>query len=187
MEFFSFPISSKTNIMTSILPLPTGISKAKFHSVKIDMTPMVDLGFLLIAFFISTTSLTEPTVTKLSMPKEDKKPMLVNKDRLLTILVDKQNVFAYEGIWEEAKAAGGIRKTNYNLQTGVGNIIRQKQKKLEAVNKREELMIAIKPLHTASYQDVMNALDEMHLNDVKRYGIMQLTAEEKNFFLSKKQ
>ena len=187
MEIFVFTISSKTNNMATILPLPTGVSKRKFHSVKIDMTPMVDLGFLLITFFIFTTSLAEPTVTKLSMPKEGDEPTLVNKDRLLTILVDRQNVFAYEGMWEEAKAADEIRKTNYHLQTGVGDIIRQKQKRLDAANKRDELMIAIKPLHTASYQDVMNALDEMHLNDVKRYGIMKLTEEETGFLLSQKQ
>jgi hypothetical protein len=112
------------------------------------------------------------------MPKEGSEPMLVNKDKLLTILVDKQNLFAYEGVWAEAKAAGEIMKTSYSLQTGVGTIIRQKQKRLDAINKRDDLMIAIKPLNTASYQDVMNALDEMHLNEVKRYGVMPLTEQE---------
>jgi biopolymer transport protein ExbD len=145
------------------------------------MTPMVDLGFLLITFFIFTTSLAEPTVTKLSIPKESSDTMEVSKDKLLTILVDKQKVFCYEGAWEDAVAGNNISSTSYNLQTGVGNIIRQKQKNLDAMGKREELMIAIKPVASASYQDVITALDEMYLNDVKRYGIMQITEEEKYF------
>ena len=48
-------------------------------------------------------------------------------------------------------------------------------------------MIAIKPVASASYQDVMNALDEMHLNGVKRYGIMQISEPEKSFLLSVRQ
>jgi biopolymer transport protein ExbD len=187
MEYEGFFISTKTNNMATILPLPTGVLKTRFHAVKIDMTPMVDLGFLLITFFIFTTSLAEPTITKLSMPRESDQPMLVNKNKLLTILLDKQNVYAYEGVWAEAKAAGKITKTSYQLQTGVGSIIRQKQKLLDAVHEKDELMIAIKPANTASYQDVMNALDEMCLNNVRRYGIMLITEEEKTFLLSNKQ
>src|SRR5829696_3510819 len=102
MEYDHSFISTKTNNMATILPLPTGISKTKFHSVKIDMTPMVDLGFLLITFFIFTTSLAEPTVTKLSMPKDGEGTMPVRKNKLLTILVDKQKVFSYEGAWDDA-------------------------------------------------------------------------------------
>ncbi len=170
--------------MAAILPQPINRSKTKLHALKVDMTPMVDLGFLLIAFFVFTASLTEPTITKLSMPKEESEPMPVSKDKLLTLLVDKQKVFVYEGAWEEAKAAAQIKKTTYHLQTGVGTIIRQKQKRLDGLNQRDELMVAIKPASSASYQDVMNALDEMHLNDVKRYGIMRLSEPEKAFLLS---
>jgi hypothetical protein len=104
----------------------------------------VDLGFLLITFFIFTTSLAGPANTKLPMPKERSEPMLVNKDKLLTILVDKQNLFACEGGWAEAKAACEMMKTSYSLQTGVGTIIGQKQKLLDAVNERDDLMIGNK-------------------------------------------
>ena len=167
--------------MATILPLPSGKTKTKLHAVKIDMTPMVDLGFLLITFFIFTTSLAEPTVTKLIMPKESDVVMPVSKDKLLTILVDKQKVFVYERAWEDAIAANKIKRTTYHFQSGVGNIICQKQKQLDITNERDDLMIAIKPVSSASYQDVMNALDEMQLNNVKRYGIMQITEQEKNF------
>jgi biopolymer transport protein ExbD len=146
---------------------------------------MVDLGFLLITFFIFTTSLAEPAVTKLAMPKQDSEPMLVARDKLLTLLLDKQKVFIYEGAWEDARASGSILASSYHFQTGVGRLIRQKQKMLAAKGERDELMVAIKPVSSAAYQDVMNALDEMLLNGVTRYGIMQLSGAEKNFLLAK--
>ena len=47
-----------------------GVSRPKKHNPKTDMTPMVDLGFLLISFFVMTTELSKPRVAQLNMPKE---------------------------------------------------------------------------------------------------------------------
>src|ERR1044071_158472 len=104
MEFRTVFISSKTIFMATIIPQPIGKSKTPLHAVKIDMTPMVDLGFLLITFFIFTTSLMEPTVTKLAMPKESKDTATLFEKTLLTMLVDKDNAYVYEGSWEKARA-----------------------------------------------------------------------------------
>lgn len=171
--------------MAAIIPQPINRSKTKLHAIKVDMTPMVDLGFLLITFFIFTTSIAEPTVTKLSMPTQDGPPMPVNEKKLLTLLVDKGRVVTYEGSWEKAIRNNMVQESTYHLQHGVGSLIRKKQASLEAVNERDDLMIAIKPVSSASYQDVMNALDEMQLNGVKRYGIMQISDGEKAFLLSR--
>jgi biopolymer transport protein ExbD len=168
--------------MATILPQAIGKGRAGFHPVKIDMTPMVDLGFLLITFFIFTTSMSEPTVTKLSMPKQSNTTVDVNKKTLFTIVADRNRVYVYEGAWEDAIATGKIIQTGYHLQTGLGNFIRQKQKKLDGTKQREELMVCIKPLATASYQNVVNVLDEMQINNVKRYGIIPLSKEEKAYF-----
>lgn len=48
----------------------TGISRPKKYNPKTDMTPMVDLGFLLISFFVMTTELSKPRIAPLNMPKE---------------------------------------------------------------------------------------------------------------------
>ena len=85
-----------------------GVKKAKKLSTRVDMTPMVDLGFLLITFFIYTTTLSTPNTTKLVMPKEDSdktKQMEVAKSGLLTILLGKSDpnnrandqIYYYEG------------------------------------------------------------------------------------------
>src|SRR5437899_263657 len=73
------------------------------------------LGFLLITFFIFTTSLMQPSITKLFMPKESTIAMPVNKKHLLTALLDKDKVYVYEGAFEEAVAANRLIKTNYSV------------------------------------------------------------------------
>jgi biopolymer transport protein ExbD len=66
-------------------------AKQKRHSLRIDMTPMVDLGFLLITFFIFTATLSQPTVTKLIMPK-DGDPLPVPESKTLTFLLSRNQV-----------------------------------------------------------------------------------------------
>lgn len=171
------------NIRMAMLPLqpqPAGGARARRHSLRIDMTPMVDLGFLLITFFIFTASLMEPTVTRLTMPKADTNvTMDVYAKTLLSVIVDKDKAFVYEDAFDKAAAANSIRQTDYNVHTGLGSLIRQKQKQLDAEGLKDQLMVAIKPLASSSYQNVIDALDEMQLNGVTRYGIIEPSVAEK--------
>ena len=173
--------------MATILESPLRKSKSKTNNVKVDMTPMVDLGFLLITFFIFTTTLMQPNVTKLLMPKEDKTAQPIYAKTLLTALVDNNKVFLYEGALDKAIINDEVVQTDFHVKTGLGHFIRQKQKDLQLTNQKEELMVAIKPLPSSSYQDVMNALDEMLINKVSRYGIMNLSEEEARLIASRGQ
>src|ERR1700749_379362 len=78
-----------------------GVKKAKKLSTRVDMTPMVDLGFLLITFFIFTTTMSSPTTLDLNMPKDikDQKDQTEAKESgVLTIMRGKGNsVYYYEG------------------------------------------------------------------------------------------
>src|SRR5215813_12407694 len=78
-----------------------GVKKAKKLSTRVDMTPMVDLGFLLITFFIFTTTMSSPKAMNLNMPKDTKNQDELNKAKqsgALTIMLGKDNhVFYYEG------------------------------------------------------------------------------------------
>jgi biopolymer transport protein ExbD len=78
-----------------------GVKKAKKLSTRVDMTPMVDLGFLLITFFIFTSTMTTPKALKLNMPKDVKDSTKQNEAKesgALTIMLGKGNqVYYYEG------------------------------------------------------------------------------------------
>lgn len=163
--------------MTTITPQPTTAARRKFHSLKIDMTPLVDLGFLLITFFVFTATLSQPSLTRLIMPANGGETP-VPQSKTLTLLLDRDKAFTYEGFWQDAVANQTIRQTGYDLQTGIGNSIRQKQKTLSS---KDAVIVLIKPLATASYQRIIAALDEMQINCVKKYAFVDATEEEKNF------
>ena len=101
------------------------------HSLKTDMTPMVDLGFLLITFFVVTAKLTEPTTMNLNMPA-DGIPMPSYESRSITFLISGNNkLFYYYGTEEDAVKNNQILPLSYDAKNGVRKIIREKQIKLE--------------------------------------------------------
>lgn len=85
-------------------------------------------------------------------------------------------VYTIHGKWEKALASNGVHLTNYLVSTGLGNIIRDKQKTLGV--KKDELLLMIKPLESSSYNSLMNALDEVMINEVKKYAIMNAATAE---------
>lgn len=147
--------------------------------LRIDMTPMVDLGFLLITFFIFTSTMAEKRSTDLIMPKDGSPMSLANSAALTVLLTGGDSVFLYNGAWKEAFAKKEIIITNYSTTNGLGNYIREKQKTLG--QKRDELMLLIKPTANSTYNNLINALDEVLINEVHKYAIVDITGEEQAF------
>jgi biopolymer transport protein ExbD len=168
-------------------------SKSFAHSKKqvlqIDMTPMVDLGFLLITFFVFTTTISTPTATDLFMPKEGPESNLPNSLALTLLLSDNNKVYYYSGDWKEAENTGQVFETNYSTYQGLGKMIRQKQKEIEESGKFPEgkngMMLLVKPSPGAEYKNVIDALDEVMINNIKKYAIIEPTDEELKFIKSK--
>ncbi len=159
-----------------------GVRRSKKHSLKTDMTPMVDLGFLLITFFVITTELVRPKTSDLLMPK-DGPIMKVGESDAMTVLPAKDNVvYYYEGEWQKALADGAVYKTTLSYSNGLGDVIRQKQEKLDnnpaAKEGRAGLMLIIRPGKEASYSALVDLLDEVLINDVKKYVITKQSREE---------
>ena len=163
--------------------------RTKKQVIRIDMTPMVDLGFLLITFFVFTTTISKPLVTDLYMPKDpdniDDSTKLIDDLALTLLLHDRHEVYYYKGTFDDAFRANRVFKTNYSSYDGIGKIIRQRQKELEAdqeiVNGRNRLMLLIKPTAEAVYKNVVDAMDEAVINDVKKYAIVEPANAEINF------
>ncbi|MES2881702.1 MAG: biopolymer transporter ExbD, partial [Bacteroidota bacterium] len=108
-----------------------GVKKAKKLSTRVDMTPMVDLGFLLITFFIFTATLSTPTTMGLIMPKDEKDPKdltEVKQSGALTVMLGKGNqVYYYLG---ELKTDGSnFLSTNFK---DIRKIIQDKKKEVRS-------------------------------------------------------
>jgi biopolymer transport protein ExbD len=165
-----------------------GVKKAKKLSTRVDMTPMVDLGFLLITFFIFTTTMSTPSTMKLFMPKDEKdkdKQTEIKESGALTILLGKNNgVYYYEG---------QLKDDGSNFETSTFKKIRE-----VIINKKKEVMdrgkalgypkdtldkdfvVVIKPNSEATYKNTVDMLDEMTINQVHRFALIDITSDENN-------
>jgi len=146
-----------------------GVKKGKKLSTRVDLTPMVDLGFLLITFFIFTTTMSQPTALKLFLPKDTDKPEEQNKVKAsgaLTIMLGKGNgVYYYEG--ELLPDGSNFKSSNF------------KEIREEIINKKkatnpEDFVVVLKPGPEATYKNTVDILDEMTINDVKRYAMVDI-------------
>jgi biopolymer transport protein ExbD len=147
-----------------------GVKKAKKLSTKVDMTPMVDLGFLLITFFIFTTTMAQPTAMNLFLPKDVDKPEEQNKVKetgAFTILLGKQDqVYYYEGLDPTQLKASTFK--------GIRDEIILKKKNTNP----EDLVMIIKPTEDATYKNTVDILDEMTINEIKRYAMVDISPQE---------
>ncbi len=162
--------------------LKAGAKRIKKANLKIDMTPMVDLGFLLISFFIFTTEISKPVITNLYMRKDDD-PIPIPESKSLTILLSSGNiVFYYSGDMNKAIKNNQLFQTSYDETKGIGSVIRNKQNELikRKIDKKQ-LNVLIKPGTNSTYKNVISALDEMLINGVTRYAILEQEGDEKSY------
>jgi biopolymer transport protein ExbD len=178
-----------------------GVKKAKKLSTRVDMTPMVDLGFLLITFFIFTATMSSPTKMDLNMPKEsdEKDETKVKQSGALTIMLGKNDqVYYYEG--ELADDGSNFKSSTFK---GIRDeIIRKKQevikshahdakceeikakakergdKNWEKADLDRDLVVVIKPTEEATYKNTVDILDEMTINAVKRFAMVKISETE---------
>jgi len=160
----------------------TGLRQRKKHTLKIDMTPMVDLGFLLITFFVVTTELNKPRAMNLYMP-HDGAPTPTAESKSITFLAGANNkLFYYSGEEKDAGIKNPIIPITWDRQTGIGKIISGKQLQLDGMKGgREELVAIIKPGKEATYKNLIDLLDEMTIYRVTRYAIVKLGTQEIEF------
>ncbi len=170
------------NITAQMRKKPIGVVPLKKHVLRVDMTPMVDLGFLLITFFILTAEMSKPTVSDLYMPKDGASANLGEKDALTIILQNNNQMVYYRGSFENAWQKNAIQFTTANSNTGIRQAIQDVRRSLgSGQNASNTLMLLIKPTDLATYGAVVGILDEVLINDVKKYAIMDLTEAEKQF------
>jgi len=131
---------------------------------------MVDLGFLLITFFIFTTTMSQPTAMKLFLPKDVDKPEEQNKVKasaVLTIMLGKNDqVYYYEGD-DPTKIQG----TNFK---GIRDVVLDKKRRTDP----KDFVVVLKPSQDATYKNTVNILDEMTIDAVKRFALVDISPVE---------
>ena len=164
--------------------------KTKKMSTRVDFTPMVDLGFLLITFFMLATSMSKPQTMEIAMPSkekvEDVDQTKIKASRAVTILLGKENkVYYYEGTRENNIdpvlnltdfSPKGMRqfliKKNYEIMVKVRELKAKKdskklsdqdfeKQKQEIIGDKKAPIVLIKGTIDSSYKNLIDALDEM--------------------------
>jgi len=147
-----------------------GVKKGKKLSTRVDLTPMVDLGFLLITFFIFTTTMSQPTAMRLFLPKDVKNPEEQNKVKnsaVITLMLGKSDkIYYYEG-----DSAAGLKATDFK---NVRDIVVDKKRRTDP----KDFVVIIKPTVDATYKNTINILDEMTIDGVKRYAMVDISPVE---------
>jgi biopolymer transport protein ExbD len=145
-----------------------GKVRSKKSSTRIDMTPMVDLAFLLLTFFVMTTTLNKPQTMEITMPekpkKDDPEPPKVNERDVLTIVLgENDKVYWYSGITDPK-----IELTNFSA-TGIRKVLRTKKSEIP------KLVVLIKPSDKSKYKNMVDILDEMNIGVIQRYAMVDIT------------
>ena len=145
-------------------------------STRVDLTPMVDLGFILITFFIFTAALTDAKAMNLVLPNDkeiDVTDAVCESCALTFILASNNQLYYYEGKEENA-----LYKTSDYSSTGIRKLIVEKRKRV--INKigKDNMVLIIKPMGNSNFKNLIDVIDESSISVVKRYYIDELTESE---------
>lgn len=154
----------------------------KKQLIRVDMTPMVDLGFLLITFFMLATSFSKPNVMDLSLPAgENVKGNVINFKNQITFIIGKNDrIFFYQAEKKDLKPEI-LQETSFT-DDKITKVIETAKKNAP---KPDLFTVIIKPTEDANYKNFVDVLDEMAITDSQRYGISEIADAEKKVYLEK--
>lgn len=156
-----------------------GKVRSKKQNSKVDLTAMVDLAFLLITFFMLTTSLSKPKAMDLGMPdKEDdpnkEKPVLTDQRRTITVILGANDQIKwFHGLIEAPEANGKPQSIGYGKE-GIRTVLLPRVKSIPEVtgDKDKGMIVIIKPTKKSTYKNLVDILDEMAICKVPTYAIV---------------
>lgn len=135
------------------------------------MTPMVDLAFLLLTFFILTTTLSGLRVMELAMPEPmkdpDKAPRLEAKNAFNLVLAEDNTLYWWIGL------EGPAQPSNFS-KDGIRQVLLKEQQA------NPEIMVLIKAKDHAKYENMVDILDEVRIANIQRYAIVEYTRDDES-------
>jgi biopolymer transport protein ExbD len=155
-----------------------GKVRSKKQSTRVDLTAMVDLAFLLITFFMLTTTLAKPQAMDLAMPdkeKQDQQELTIADNRTMTILLGANNRLEwYMGLVDKPLTPPQV--DNYG-RNGIRKALVENAKKVIAAtgDPSKGLIVLIKPSDQSNYRNFVDILDEMKVSNIDRYAIVDIS------------
>ncbi len=155
-----------------------GKTRSKKQSTRVDLTAMVDLAFLLITFFMLTTTLAKPQAMDLAMPdkeKTDQQELTVADNRTMTILLGSNNRLEwYMGLVDKPMTPPQV--DNYG-RNGIRKALIENSKKVIATtgDPKKGLIVLIKPSDQSNYRNFVDILDEMKVSNISQYAIVDIS------------
>lgn len=195
-----------------------GKKRAKKQSTRIDMTPMVDLAFLLLTFFVLTSTFSKPKSMELTFPAppENIKDQPPIKNGITMILTKDDRIFYYEGEFRAEANEGGPKTElkELNFSQGEGSLhkylgeknkwlheqVKELDKKLEAKQMADTTYkrlvkqakadkttptFLIKTDDKATYKNVIDLIDELNINIVGKYVVVDIMKPELDMIIEK--
>lgn len=160
--------------------------KIRFNkkSTRVDLTPMVDLGFLLITFFVFTTTMSAPQAMDLVMPNDTKGPDdPVCQSCVLTVLLDKGNrIKYYEGAAENNPA---IKETGFAPQQ-IREVLMQKKAAVQkSRGSADQFILIIKASPESNFKNFVDITDEVTICQIRKYYVDELNQADKQMLMAK--
>ncbi|MDQ8143500.1 biopolymer transporter ExbD [Chryseobacterium sp. CFS15] len=166
--------------MAEVITKEKSGGKQNKKPIKIDMTPMVDLNFLLLMFFMFTSSFSKPNVMDLGLPAKgtDAPVGQIGDQNQITFIIGENNRIFYHQSNEKDLTEAGLKETDYN-GLNVSKII---SKAYEKAPKKENFTIIVKPADDANYKNFVDMMDNISISKKERYGISDIKPWEKKVY-----
>jgi len=134
----------------------------KQGAVRIDMTPMVDVAFLLLIFFMVTTVFRQPLAMEINMPGPDAQ-VKVPEQNVLTLFVDQKDRLSYRI---------GVQPVALLSWTDLARIFDQESRR------NPELIILVKIHRQARYESMVEMMDTLEDAGMERFSVVPLPDDE---------
>ena len=137
--------------------------KGRRLGIRIDMTPLVDVAFLLLTFFMLTTSMTRPQTMEINLPPDPEAKVELAESNLLTLRVDESSKIYW---------AIGIELPEKVEFANLRDLLREK-------SANPKLVTLVKVDRKSKYQTMVDIMDELNLANITRFSLAPLADKDK--------
>lgn len=160
-----------------------GKVRSKKSVPHVDLTPMVDLAFLLITFFMLVTTFNKPNVMDLGLPAkpkdEQKAPDTeIDLTNSISLIIGQDNRIFYHQLAKGDLTVENLQETTFD-RNGITKVIEQAKARAKD---QEKFTVIIKPTDDAVYKNFVDILDEMAITKNEIYGITDVKSWEQEIY-----